>query len=272
MWLLLLRDCGNRRRSGSRTQLAERVLIPEHRAAVVADLDREKPLMDNIAEAIDGACAVESNSVRLFYVERIEASLLNGNHPRARRAQSAAHECGHVVSTRRQPEILHKNERQCSREELYAAAFGRAFLMPVRTVMQKFHDVTAGSDRLSRRHVIVLAHFFGVSREAMVRRLEELKLVKPGTWDWFYDNGGITDEQERQVLGDLSIPDAHKADADRPTTLRLNMLAAEAYRRDLLSEGQLARLLHLDRVELRRILDGLEIEGSEGDGLSNLLD
>jgi Zn-dependent peptidase ImmA (M78 family)/DNA-binding XRE family transcriptional regulator len=198
--------------------------------------------------------------------------MLNANHPRARRTQSAAHECGHLVSTRGEPEILHKNEPEHSREERYAAAFARAFLTPVRAVMQKFQEVTAGSDRLSRRHVIVLAHFFGVSREAMVRRLEELKLVKTGTWDWFHDNGGITDEQERQVLGDLSVPDAHKADADRPTTLRLNMLAAEAYRRSLLSEGQLARLLHLNRVELRKILDGLEIEGSEDDGVSNLLD
>ena len=98
----------------------------------------------------------------------------------------------------------------------------------------------------------------------MVRRLEELGLVKPGTWDWFQANGGITDEQERQVLGDLSAPDAQKADADRPTTLRLNLLAAEAYRQELLSEGQLARLLHIDRVELREMLDGLETGRERG--------
>ena len=67
----------------------------------------------------------------------------------------------------------------------------------------------------------------------MVRRLEELGLVKQGTWDWFQANGGITDEQARQVLGDLSAPDAYKAEADRPTTLRLNLLAAEAYRKGL---------------------------------------
>ena len=60
-------------------------------------------------------------------------------------------------------------------------------------------------------------------------------------------------------------PDAHKADADRPTTLRLNLMAAEAYEQGLLSEGQLARLLHLDRIELREILGGLEIEGGEAD-------
>ena len=191
--------------------------------------------------------------------------LLNANHPRERRTQTAAHESGHFLSTRRQPEVLHTDEMTNSREERYADAFGRAFLTPPRAVMQKFQEITAGSDRLTRRHVIVLAHFFGVSREAMVRRLEELGLVKKDTWDWFQANGSITDQHARQVLGDLATPDAQKADADRPTTLRLNLLAAEAYRRELLSEGQLARLLDIDRIELREIMDGLEIEGSEAD-------
>src|SRR5262249_4231944 len=154
------------------------------------------------------------------------------------------------------PEILQDGEEGNSREERYAHAFGRALFTPARTVMQKFHETTAGASKLTRRHVIVLAHFFGVSREAMVRRLEELALAKPGTWDWFASNKGITDEQARQVLGDLVPKDAQKAEADRPTTLRLNLLAAEAYKRGLLSEGQLARLLHLTRIELREILEG----------------
>lgn len=198
--------------------------------------------------------------------------LLNANHPRDRRAQTAAHECGHFISTRRQIEVLHLNEAESSREERYANAFGRALMTPARGVMQKFQEITAGSDTLTRRHVIVLAHFFHVSREAMVRRLEELQLVKSGTWDWFVANGNITDEQERQVLGDLQVPDAYKADADRPTTLRLNMLAGEAYRQGLMSEGQLARLLHLDRIEVREIFDGLEQEGGEADGVPKLFD
>ena len=197
--------------------------------------------------------------------------LLNANHPRERRTQSAGHETGHLLSTRREPEVLHNNELENSREERYANAFARSFLTPARTVLQKFQEVTAGSDRLTRRHVIVLAHFFGVSREAMVRRLEELGSVKAGTWDWFEANGGIADEQARQVLGDLSVPDAYKADADRPTSLRLSLLASEAHRQGLLSEGQLARLLRVDRVELREILGSRELEGSEDDGVQNLL-
>lgn len=198
--------------------------------------------------------------------------LLNANHPRDRRAQTAGHEIGHFISTRRQPEILHRHEEGNSREERYANAFARAFLTPTHAVMQKFQEMTTGSDRLTRRHVIVLAHFFGVSREAIVRRFEELGLVKSGTWDWFQSNGGITDNQARLVLGDLSAPDPYKAEADHPTSLRLNLLAAEAERQGLLSEGQLARLLWLDRVELRNILNNHELEGGEGDGVINHID
>ncbi len=198
--------------------------------------------------------------------------LINASHPRERRNQTAGHETGHFISTRYKPEVLQLGEEDGSREERYANAFARALLTPARAVMQQFQDVTAGADRMTRKHVIVLAHFFGVSREAVVRRLEELKLVKSGTWDWFDDNGGITDEQARQVLGDQAVPDAAKHDADRPTTLRLNLLAAEAMRRELLSEGQLARLLHLDRIELREILDAYQDEGSDGDSAITQLD
>jgi len=198
--------------------------------------------------------------------------LLNANHRRERRVQTAAHETGHFITARRQAEILYRNEKSNSREERYANSFGRALLTPARAVMQKFEEVTAGSNKASRRHIIVLAHYFGVAREAMVRRLEELSLVRPDTWDWFQANGGITDEQVRQVLGDLAAPDLQKAEADRPTTLRLNLLAAEAARRGLLSEGQLARLLRVDRIELRQLLTNEELEGSEGDGVIDRVD
>ena len=196
--------------------------------------------------------------------------LLNANHPRERRAQSAAHELGHFVATRHKAAILYTAEEYNSREERYANMFGRAFLTPARTVMLRFHEITAGSSHFTRRHVILLAHAFGVSREAMVRRLEELRLAEPGTWDWFEANGGITNIQARQVLGDLFAIDTDKHESDRPTTLRLNLLAAEARHQDLLSEGQLARLLRLDRLSLREILDNVEIEWSEADGMPKL--
>lgn len=190
--------------------------------------------------------------------------LLNANHPKERRMLSGAHELGHFISTRHNADLFDENIREGARAERYANAFARAFLTPVRAVMQKFQEVTAGSPLLTRRHIIVLAHFFGVSREAMVRRLEELKLAKSGTWDWFEENGGITDAQARQVLGDADLTDIHRADFSQRISLRLGALAEEVWRQDLLSEGQLARLLHLNRVEFREFLDQLDSDGKEG--------
>ncbi len=195
--------------------------------------------------------------------------LLNANHPSARQAQTAVHELGHLTSRRQTPDVCRSDRQNDSREERYANAFGRAFLTPARTVALKFEDITAGTSRFTRRHVILLAHVFGVSREAMVRRLEEIGLVKPGTWDWFEANGGITNDQERQVLGERVAVESGGRDVQRPLSLRLGLLAAEAERRELLSEGQLARLLRLDRVELRRILDAA-VDESDTDGPSKL--
>ena len=197
--------------------------------------------------------------------------LLNANHPPARQAQTAAHELGHLTSRRQTPDVCRSDRENDSREERYANVFGRAFLTPARTVTLKFEDVTAGASRFTRRHVILLAHVFGVSREAMVRRLEEIGLVKRGTWDWFESNGRITDEQARQVLGEQLAADPERGNAQCPVSHRLGLLAAEAHRRELLSEGQLARLLGLDRVELRDILlDAGDIDGNDTDGLPKL--
>ena len=206
------------------------------------------------------------------YEESVGACVLaNANHPIERRTQTLAHELGHFIGTRRQPDILHINEPENSREEKYANSFGRAFLTPARVVIQKFREVTAGAKKLTRRHIIILAYFFGISREAMVRRLEELRLTKSGTWDWFVHNGGITLEQVKQVLGDRYGGEQKGDVAARPTNLRLHALAEQAWQQDLLSEGQLAELLNVDRMAVREILDQFGSAGGDADELPNLL-
>ena len=213
---------------------------------------------------------VDSSVAGLFaYDDSVGACmLLNAKHPRERRAQTAAHELGHLVSCRQTPAITYDGMVR-SREERYADAFGRAFLMPTRTVTHRFADFTKGTTVLTRRHVILMAHCFGVSREALVRRLEELQLVRRGAWDWFKANGGITDKQAKTVLEDLVSDDVDQLGTRGPGTLRLNLLAAEAHRQGLMSEGQLARLLRLDRVALRDVLDIADVEG-DADGIPKL--
>ncbi len=191
--------------------------------------------------------------------------LLNANHPHERLTQTGAHELAHLVSTRRQPEVFTEDERFASREERYANIFQRNFITPGRAVRQRFAEITAGQSHLTRRHIILLAHAFGVSREAMVRRLEELKLARDGTWDWFQEHGGITDAQVREVLGNLPGRADIAVLARGLVPPRLALLAREAWKKELYSEGQLARLLELDRHGIRELLDGVEGEESEAD-------
>lgn len=198
--------------------------------------------------------------------------LLNADHPIDRRTQTAAHEMAHLIATRTEPEISEIDEHENSREEKYANAFARSFLTPAQAVRQKFLEVTAGSTSLTRRHVIVLAHMFHVSREAMVRRLEELRLTKRGTWDWFQANNGITDEQARQVLGPVEDHDHFRSEAKLPVSLRLSLMAYQAAKRGILSEGQIARLLDISRVQVRDILNDIDTEESEANAATSILE
>lgn len=185
--------------------------------------------------------------------------LINSSHRYERQVQTGVHELGHTVSARRRPDVCHDAFQHNSREERYAVAFGPAFLMPAHSLARKLQEIRAGSARLTRRHVIILADYFGVSREGLVRRLEELKLVPEGTWDWFARNGGITDIQAAEVLGGSVANDVSAHHSPMRSSVRLETLAAQALERELLSEGQIAELLKIDRFKARR----LRLEGED---------
>lgn len=197
--------------------------------------------------------------------------LLNANHPLERRIQSAAHELGHFIGTRQVPEVLEENEQSQAREEKYANAFAREFLTPRMSFEESFRQLTAGAVKLTRRYVIVLAHQHQISREACVRRLEELGLAKKGTWDWFEANGGITNKDAEVVLADAAQRhDPAKEDSNQPLSHRMSLMAYAAWKRELMSEGQLAELLKVRRVELRELFDQIEFEESDTDDVLNL--
>jgi Zn-dependent peptidase ImmA (M78 family) len=176
--------------------------------------------------------------------------LLNKKHPRERRTMTAAHEFGHLLSARRQPDIVNAGRPPQSREERFAAIFAAALLMPAASMRRRFDDLQRDAGRFSPRHLIVLAHQCNVSEEALCRRLQELGLLPDGTWDSLRDRG-FSGDLVRQVLGDKP----QEPEVTFPP--RLWLLASQAYRHGLLSEGQVARLLRLDRVQVRAIFDAL---------------
>jgi hypothetical protein len=93
-----------------------------------------------------------------------------------------------------------------------------------------------------------LANYYFVSVEALTRRLESLRLVPSGTWDRLQDRGfKVREAQDVLRLEPYRV-------LQQPLPLRYQFLAAEAYQREKITEGQLARLLRVDRVEARQIV------------------
>ncbi len=190
--------------------------------------------------------------------------LLNQNHPRERRAMTAAHEYAHFLSSRQQPDVLSEPTGSAqSREERFASAFAPSFLMPAAAIRRRFEDLRRETGRFSPRHLILLAHQFNVSEEALCRRLEDLNLVRAGMWESL-SGRGFSGELVREVLGD-------KVQAQQtPVSPRIWSLASEAYRRDLLSEGQIAQRLGMDRVNVRAMLDSALLHGLGAEALDEV--
>lgn len=191
--------------------------------------------------------------------------LINSNHPADRQRATGVHELGHFISTRKQANVVLDSLNNSSKEELYANCFSREFLMPYRVVAHKFKDLTEGQSHLTRRHIILLADAFKVSREAITRRLEELNMAKKGTWDWFKENGGITNEQAKEVLGRDVERYLDEVASQSILPPRLALLVIEAWQQELYSEGQLSRMLSLNRHDVRKLLNGLENKEESND-------
>lgn len=187
--------------------------------------------------------------------------LLNKKHPRERRSVTAAHEFGHFLISRAQADVMEFGVATQSREERFATVFSYALLMPAAFVRRKFSELRQDTGAFSPRHLILLAHQLSVSEEALCRRLEELNLLPSGTWDSLRDRG-FSGELVRRVLGDKA------SEPESAIPPRQWLLAAEAYKRGLLSEGQIGRMLRADRLEIRFMLDALGAE--EGNELESL--
>jgi hypothetical protein len=84
--------------------------------------------------------------------------------------------------------------------------------------------------------------------------MEELSLLPAGTWESLKDRG-FSGRLASEVLGDAAL---HVQQQVIPP--RLWLLVSEAHDRGLLSEGQLAGLLRVDRVEIRSMLDLVTVE------------
>jgi Zn-dependent peptidase ImmA (M78 family)/transcriptional regulator with XRE-family HTH domain len=189
------------------------------------------------------------NLAGLFaFTEELGACVaVNGNHPEERRRWTLAHEYAHFLSDRYRAEVtVLLDYQRVPESERFADAFARHFLMPSAGVMRRFHAMKRAKDqKITPADVMALSSQYDVSFQSMIFRLEELRLLSPGTWNRL--------KSHHSTAGVIPVP--LEVAESRPwrslAPARYELLAITAYEGGDLSEGELARYLRTDRVTAR---------------------
>lgn len=239
-------------------------LPPEAAAEQVADAERRRlglgdgPLtqlrevLENDVGLLVFAVPLDSKVAGLYgYAEPAGGCIaVNARHPHERQRWSLAHEYAHFLTSRHSAEVTAlPGKSRMSADERLADAFAGHFLMPAIGLTRRYSaQRQSRGGRFSAGDLLQLASLYEVSAEAMALRLQSLRLLTPGWWKSLRDRG-FRVEQARELVGLASRP----ADVEL-LPLRHRYLAAEAYLDGMVSEGQLARLLRLDRLAARALV------------------
>jgi Zn-dependent peptidase ImmA (M78 family)/DNA-binding XRE family transcriptional regulator len=186
-----------------------------------------------------------------LYTEQLGGCIaINSLHPEERRRWSLAHDYAHFLVHRYKPTVfIEEGYQRLPESERFADSFALYFLMPTAGLTRRFNDIQRMKGKITPADLCTLAHYYGVSVAAITLRLEDLNLLPTGIWDKLREGGFKVREAQRQ-LGLAAIPAR-----DEKLPIRYQYLAVDAFDRALISEGQFARFLGVDRLEARRVAE-----------------
>lgn len=186
----------------------------------------------------------------LFSPENGAFVIVNASRPLVRQVFTAAHEYCHCLKHRNRGIQIDRNiyedylNANAPAMDRYANAFAAAFLMPRKAIERAIKNL---DKHLGAEEVIQLKRYFGVSYQAMVWRLVNLKFIpKARTEEYLQIKPRSLEES---IFGDTEetvIP------AKMPE--RYVRLALDAYLMGKITVSRLAELLNKDVFELKKVL------------------
>lgn len=215
--------------------------------------DRPLPILRDVLEQDVG--------LRIFYIEMPHdfsemyaytdqlggCFAVNALHPEERRRWSLAHGYFHFLANRHRGEVYGDRIYQRKPEsERFADAFADYFLMPSAGLMQRFNEAKQQGS-LTPATLCIWANAYGVSVEAITRRLESMRLLPTGSWTRLRPSLKIRELQRQLGLNEIPANESK-------VPARFVYLAVEAWRREQLGEDQLARYLETDLLDIRRMI------------------
>jgi len=175
---------------------------------------------------------------------------INQLHTKERGRWSLAHAYAHFLAHRSKPTVSIADQYQRKPEsERFADSFANYFLMPTNGIKQRFNAIYQAQGKVTPADLVKFAHYYGVSFEAMLHRLEDMRLIPSGVWDRLKAQSFRVKEAQQQ-LGLEDIPEPVKELPERYTKL-----AIEAYNAAEISEGELTNYLRVDILTTRSIVE-----------------
>ncbi len=245
-------------------------------SAPVADLGEIMESQGVVVLEVDLPDGLSGFSVRLEGGQGVACGVNLGHSPERRRF-SLAHEYCHVLIDHDLPGIVSRREEGDELREVRANAFAAAFLMPedgIRDYLGRLRKglpsrpreavlSSAGEVRLVEGrlpphateigvwHVCLLSTHFGVSREAMIWRLYNLRLISEAQKDSF--TAAERDGSARTLARLLAAEGVEHIGETRDESLRLARrrllhLALEALHREVISRRRFLELVVLAGV------------------------
>jgi len=198
---------------------------------------------------------------------------VNAYHREERQRWSLAHGYLHFLAHRYKSvfdfENLKEQYERMPESEQLAEAFSKYFLMPTSSLLKQFNErcQVNQDSKFTPTDLFTLAHYYGVSVMAMTLRLEEMKLLPSGTWNKLKIRG----LKVKETQNNLNLADKLPSRSDL-NPVHYQHLAIEALDQGLITEGQFAFFLGVNRLESRRIAELLREYSSEMDEQEGNLD
>ncbi|MBN9392186.1 MAG: helix-turn-helix domain-containing protein [Chloroflexi bacterium] len=188
-------------------------------------------------------------SAMYFYNEQLGGCIgINSAHAKAhvRQRWSLAHEYGHFLAHRSHALIENESKRQPDTEK-FANSFAQFFLMFSTGIIRRYNKTVQVKKDFTISDLRDFANYYKVSLDALTQRLEDLKLVPLGTLESLKDNW----KQIRAIQKELDQKTSQTTQNPEEPMIpnRYKYLAMEALYEGLISEGQFARFMRVDRAE-----------------------
>jgi Zn-dependent peptidase ImmA (M78 family) len=192
----------------------------------------------------------------MFIPETEEGCIgLNANHPPEKLLLTLAHEYCHFLTTRL-VSIVEDDSYTGGKsiEEKLAERFAVHFIMPRQAILASYSDTVQEKGTFTVADMMLTAHYFGVSFQAMGLRLIELEKIKATALDALKESGFKIREQQKN----LGI--SHDKTITEYLPTRYKTLALQSWNEGLITESQCAKFLRMDIIDLRMLADEYQDE------------